>query len=296
MRTVVSIIAASILSTLTCTASAVLLEEANWEGGVIPNVWSRSISSPLEVPETVALNGSIQACNGNYGLKIKLTYRDDRSGYRNELSLVGPNKEFDYGREYWLGWAIYLPPDYAVDKWADILMQFHGIPDRDSSGQLLEPYRHPPVSLETSSDGKWRIVIKGNSRKISTSVGDSTRRASYTLGDFTADRGKWTEFVMRVRFHYNSTGRIEMWKNGQKMVSDAGENTYYDDKPPYLKIGIYKPAWKPHDWGGASNVPSRLFYYDAVRLADGPSSLSAVAPDCGGTSTNAAPDAPVLVD
>ncbi len=303
MRRVAAV--ATVVLTCSClTATAAILENADWESNAIPQQWKLSYSNSREIAQSVELQPSvgvatttsdypIAACSGNRGLKFQLTYRDDRSGFRNELALIGPNKQWNYGVDYWLGWAIYLPENYAVDSRSDTLLQFHGVPDKDSSGNLVEPSRHPPIALYTGENGRWTMRIKGDSKKISTSVGSSTRVASYSLGDFRADRGRWTEFVMHVRFHYNSTGLVEVWKDGVKVVTDRGENTYNDNVPPFLKIGIYKPAWKPNNWGGPSSVPSRLFFYDAVKVGRN-SSFAEVAPQCGGLTS--IPEAPVLAE
>lgn len=287
------LIAFAFLSVLSSTAGAELLEHENWETRTIPEVWKPSYSNSDEVPVTVPVsNHGVMSCSGDRALYLGLTYREDRTGFRNELAYIGPNKDFNFGQEYWVGWAIFLPNDYGVDIYPETLLQFHGVPDRDSSGNRLEPSRNPPVALQTHDDGNWQLKVKGNTRRISTSVQDTTRVATYDLGSFAADRGRWTEFVMRVRFQYDGSGVLDLWKNGQQVVSDRGENSFNDDVPPYLKLGIYKPGWKPNGWGGQSLVDSRNIYYDAVRVARN-ASFADVAPRC--STTDRMPNPPFIV-
>ena len=273
-----------VLNLLVLPARADVLELSDWEDG-IPDVWTVSTSTKNDVPVVT----SSQACSGDKSLMFNLDYRSDGKGYRNELSFGGPYRKFDYGTDYWVSWAIFLPADYGVDKHSEILFQMHGYPDQDSSGKLIEPWRNPIMALYTGGEGNWAFSIRGDSNKITTPK-KYTRYKSFSLGDFLGDRGKWTEFVMRVTFDYGSGGRTELWKNGEKLVDDYGQNAFNDDHPPYLKIGIYKPSWKPVEWGGLDNVASRKIFYDRVRVARN-SSFAAAVPNCG-----EGPRPPVIFD
>jgi hypothetical protein len=81
--------------------------------------------------------------------------------------------------------------------------------------------------------------------------------------------------VIHLRLTYAATGVIEVWKDGEKVVTVTGQTYYNDESGPYFKAGIYK-------WGWTGDYPTtttrRTLYIDQVRMADGSSSYAAVAP------------------
>lgn len=262
-----------LLVSVTSGAFAQVLESVGWENG-IPEQFIESTSISTARPQITTAH----SCNGERAVKFFVNHREDNRGFRNELTLVGQNQDFDYGKEYWVSWAIYLPNDYIVDKHSDILFQFHGVPDRDAAGERIENYRNPNVALRTGSNGNWVFTVRGDDKKI-TANNEYSRFKAFDLGDFMVDRNKWTTFTLRIVFEYGPEGRAELWKDGEKVVDDFGENAFNDDTPPYLKIGIYKPSWKG-SYGGVENVSSRTIFYDELKVAQN-SSLAEMSLNCG---------------
>ena len=255
------------------SAHAVILEYFDWENGMHERL-IESTSNQSATPQITSSN----ACVGASSMEFHLDYRPDFRGYRNEFALGGPNRNFEYGQEYWVSWALFLPSDYLVDAHPEILFQFHGVPDENGLGDRIEDYRNPNVALHTSGDGNWAFTVRGDSNEITVDK-QYSRYQSFNLGEYSADRNKWTEFTLRITFDYGPGGRTELWKDGEKVVDDYGENAFNDSTPPYLKIGIYKSSWRQSDWGGLRDVSSRTILYDELKVARNESLLD-MAPNC----------------
>lgn len=269
----------------TSPAYSEILLDSNFNSGEIDSVWKPSGNSPI-----VTSDPKDPACSGAHGLEVSLDYNNDDVSYRTELSLGGYMNEFILGKEYWIGFSVFLSPDWQPDTSpgsADIFLQFHRVPDIN----IGEAYGGGPnLSLFTSGD---KIYLKNawDPNKLTTKIDGASQVQSNTrsLGKWQA--GVWMRFVIRVKFSYNPDGTLEVWKDGNKVFSSINNigSAYNDDLGPYLKMGNYKSSWrKDITWGEGpegSGFYSRLLYLDEIRIGDANSSLSEVQPQCGITST-----------
>jgi hypothetical protein len=234
-------------------------------------------------------------CGGSLSLKVPLDYYNDAISYRTELSLGGDLGQFAFNKDYWVGFAVYLSPDWQPDfspGSGDVFMQFHRVPD----SSLGETYGGgPSVALVTSGED---IILRNawDTNQLTEKVNgiSSVNKQSRTIGKWQA--GIWTTFVLHVKFSYEQTGTLEVWKNGEKVFSKVDNigTAYNDQIGPYLKMGIYKSSWNKNEtWAkGAegSGFSTRLLYIDEVRVGDSSSFYNEVAPQCGsGTAVVAAP-------
>jgi hypothetical protein len=65
-----------------------------------------------------------------------------------------------------------------------------------------------------------------------------------------------------VRWSHQPDGRVRALRDGVAILSHAGPNTYNDWLAPYLKIGLYIPAW-----GNTAIEPAiagRTVLFDAI--------------------------------
>ena len=74
--------------------------------------------------------------------------------------------------------------------------------------------------------------------------------------------------MFHIRWSYEDEGLLEVWKDGRKVVTQKGPNTYNDLRGNYFKIGVYKWDWKNRP--ETSRVERRVLYHDEVRIG-GPS-------------------------
>jgi serralysin len=94
------------------------------------------------------------------------------------------------------------------------------------------------------------------------------------------EKDQWTDWAFRIVLSYQADARLEAWKNGVKILDYAGPNVYNDALGPFIKVGIYKPAWREPI---KSSVTQRTLYIDEVRVGDANSSFAEVSPGSGET-------------
>ena len=175
----------------------------------------------------------------------------------------------------WYGFSVYLPPDFVLETSApEIFMQWHGKADAG------EDNRNPNVSLGIYDDGNTVLLsILGDGNAITPPVGSDPRydRAdNYTIGDVTSMLGVWTNFVFRVKWAYDSTGELTLYKNGVSVHSEINKaNCFNDDFGSYWKLGLYKWVWDNVDLP-VTDTTTRLMYYDNIRVGNENATLADV--------------------
>jgi Polysaccharide lyase len=172
------------------------------------------------------------------------------------------------GSERWYGVSMYVDPswqDDTSDPNGTVVMQWHG--DSDSG----ERAHSPQLAIRITPNNRWLVNTIYDANAISTS--SSPRKINRDVGLVT--KGAWVDWVIHVKWHYNSTGLLEVWKNGTKVVNYSGPNTYNDKTQIALCFGIYK-SWY------AQQLPSPrdtlIIYHDELRIGDHMSSYGEVAP------------------
>ena len=204
---------------------------------------------------------------GKYAMKTSLDRHKDKVAYRTEVS--GPGSEV--GKEYWYGFSIFLPGDYAADNIWEIVAQWHGVPDF----KIGEDWRNPVMALSTDG-GKWGLLTRWDAKANTFEGGKRTYGGTkrYDLGPYRKER--WTDWVVHVKWSYRPDGILEVWKNGKRIVEQKGPNAFNDKKGPYFKMGLYK-GWKdPRRAGDA--LSKRVLYHDEFKMAGADGSYEDVAP------------------
>lgn len=108
----------------------------------------------------------------------------------------------------------------------------------------------PPLAI-WSNNGYWELVVFGTiHRKIAPIETD-----------------KWTDIVVHVKWATGSTGLVEVWKDGVKMVTYSGQNSYIGYPGNYMKCGIYKWPWAHLD-KYKSITTKRVIYFDEIRIGN----------------------------
>lgn len=150
--------------------------------------------------------------------------------------------------ERWYG-ASYYPKDWVKDPSPELVTQWQSLKGIS-----------PPLAL-WSNNGVWELVLFGINHK--------------PLGVLESD--KWTDFVFHVKWSVGSDGLIEVWKNGQIVLSFRGPNSYAGYiTGNYEKNGIYKWQWKSDP--NNSKTTKRVIYIDDVRIGNDKSQYKDVAP------------------
>lgn len=140
----------------------------------------------------------------------------------------------------WYSFAVYAPAEqFKWDDEDDCLVQFH-----QGDGET------PALCLRVREDHIYiRILGVWND-----------------LGLF--EKNKWHAYVMHVKHSTGSTGLIELWRNGVKIMNRYGANMYPvddDGHNPSLKLGIYKSAW---NGSSTTETSLRVLYYDDIKIGN----------------------------
>lgn len=199
---------------------------------------------------------------------------------RSELKIHRKNWHADLHKDYWYGFKMMLDPSWKTKKcerWC-VLAQWHDIPDGIDTKQL-EEWRPPILSLCAIND-KWKILYRYDPDKISNtsrwsvfdkkSLGNPVNAYCWQAQIDTPDTehwfetslindiGKWVNWIFHVRWEYDNSAVLEVWKNDVKVISSPGHPVgYNDDQGPTSKFGIYRS--KPGEISG-SEALDRIVY------------------------------------
>ena len=201
---------------------------------------------------------------GYHGMRSVLDRYSSPVPYRTEARVIAADPLV--GKEYWYGFSVYLPTDFVPDLkcYWELIAQWHSNPD---DGDKLVG---PPIAL-SSNRGEWQVINRSTGTRILKDASD-VRTRTFSLGKYVT--GRWTNWVFRVKWSYGTDGILEVWKNGVKVISAKGPNTFNDARMPFFKMGIYK-GWKA---GMPSSVTRRVVYHDQFRMVGPGGSYTAVAP------------------
>lgn len=151
----------------------------------------------------------------------------------------------------WYAYAIFFPSaDYKYDTDDEVITQWH------QGGNAT-----PALCLRTKKDHIY-LRVMGN---IWVDLG-------------TIIKDKWQAYVIHVKHSSGSTGLIEIWRDGAKILSRTGPNMYKvggDFKNPNLKLGIYKSGWNDSK---TTMTRKRLIYFDEIKIGNENATLEEMTP------------------
>lgn len=199
------------------------------------------------------------ARSGNYSMRVELKKTDqDAAGSKRSEARRASNDEPTL-QERWYGMSFYLPTDYVADPMAELLTQWQSLKGVS-----------PPLAIWTQN-GKWYVVR----HILCSSSSGVCQQTPVSLGEYQKE--KWTDFVVHVKWSIKSDGLIEIWKDGVKVYTYSGINSYQDRTTGnYMKTGIYKWGWKSNPSG--SNTTKRVICVDDVRIGNQYSTFRDVSP------------------
>jgi hypothetical protein len=187
---------------------------------------------------------------------------------------------FTPGKEYWMGYSIYVPqsqawpetdihPEGGGHEWG-LLWQFHGSGNACDIGGI-NPVAAAYLSQNTtgyaSGSSGYRFKIHGDTRECL-----NDRNYEINKGfDIDFPRGKWVDYVLNFKFTGETSGGgfYKVWQDGQLVINDKGINMYNlpSNRGPYFVFGVY-----------AHMVKGFTVYFDEIRVGDANSSYNEVAP------------------
>ncbi|OQP45160.1 hypothetical protein A4H97_33005 [Niastella yeongjuensis] len=208
-----------------------------------------------------------QAFNGTRSARFELRATDPetKGGTRTEISFPTP-----LTNNFWYSYALYMPSaQYKDEKYDEVISQWHG------GGGIT-----PAIALRVQLGHIYMRTLDG---------------AKTDLG--VVEKDKWHTYVYHIIHSSGSDGLIEVWKDGQKIVTRRGANMYAltgDFHLPNWKMGIYKS-----DWNGTKTTTTtlRVLYFDDIKYGSALASLTDMLPvgGSGSSSSNEQPPAPISV-
>jgi len=208
---------------------------------------------------------------GNNAIKIRAQQnwngisdytRTELIGKRNDSRIH--NTFFYPGKEYWIGFSIYLPNDWQTDyKSEEVLFQLHGNGNEDSPSLAL---------LVDGAEWYWSI------RWQDEFEAPEDPKDRIDLGRRTYEKGQWVDYVIHAKFSYSDDGYgfMEIWKDGTSLFTHNGPNCYNDgSKIRGPQTGVYKWDWSN---GADYEVSERIMYLDEYKVGGSGASYEDVAP------------------
>lgn len=186
---------------------------------------------------------SCYAYNGSKCAKFELRNTDtmNNSGTRSEITFPTTTN-----LNRWYSFAILFPcMDYAYDSDDEVINQWH------QGGGLT-----PALCIRTMKDSMYLRVIE-------VPGGDD---AWINLGVIRKD--KWLPYVLHIQHASTSSGLIEIWCNGDKILTRAGKNMYPvtgSVTNPNWKMGIYKSGWNDE---GTTDTDRRVILFDDIKYGN----------------------------
>lgn len=189
------------------------------------------------------------ARRGKSALRFELRRHDSKHGYRSELGQK-PGMQ----KEGWYGFSNYFPASFVKDPVQEAVLQFQAHPDLIRR----EGWRSPPVALVILND-RFILDLRHDARQVTRGELKLTR---IDLGPVQKD--VWNDWVFHIRWAWDNTGILEVWKNNKLVVSRKNmPNCYNDLTYPYLKIGLYKWEW---GWKATPHVQKRVYFLDELTI------------------------------
>lgn len=239
-----------------------LIVVADFESGTLEGLYKIRVNLPTITTERKRV--------GTYALKSYLSADRDSQYERERTESMILGSPTMVGQENWYGFSVFLPLDYVPDNIWELVAQWHVDPDDAVEDAAA---RYPAMAL-WSDHGIWQISNSIDADAQTTSRASITQR-KFNLGAY--ETNKWTDWVFRVKWSYQSDGILQVWKDGKKVIDAPGPNCYNDKKGPYVKLGVYK------GWGTMTpdKVRTRTVFHDEFRMATAAGSYDTVAPGAG---------------
>lgn len=201
-------------------------------------------------PESITLVSKPEPVRaGQHAAKLLLRATDPEvaGGQRAEFSDRGTKIQMD--QDYWYGLSLFVPEEFVTPKERDaVLFQWH--------------------TQEGGPSPVLAIRVKGDEWSITTEAVRNAKRKR--LKYLPLEKGKWTDWVVHVKWAATPTGYVTIWKDGVEVVNEKDIVTQYPEElGPYAKFGQYHSV---------DEAAQNVIYADEYRVAGPGAGYEAVAP------------------
>lgn len=247
-----------------CDQNASRAKPPDGSGLIVNDGFETSSDSAKDIGERYVLSGnptmlavSSHAREGENSVVSHIDFRESRVPYRTELvpkDVESGEVNFDFGKDYWIGFSIFIDESYVFIEHDSIVLQFHNSPDEGENSL------NPPMALNLD-EGIWSLVTRWDGREKTERPyqGQETYKLS------PVQRGKWIDIVLHARWEYEQYGILELWIDGERELEHVAPNAYKDEKGVFMKFGTYRYWYKTHKPNGEAEGRSTI-YFDALRI------------------------------
>ncbi|MCB1229812.1 MAG: polysaccharide lyase [Verrucomicrobiae bacterium] len=222
-----------------------LLKEVDFESGDL-----NAMNLQAGNEDAIAIVSSpVRSGSGAVKTVLRITDPIVHKGQRAELSDGKKEPLIEMDHDYWYGLSIFLPDGFRPPSESDaVLFQWH--------------------SQQGGPSPVLAIRVRGEQWKITSDATPDKRRK---LAVISLERGKWTDWVIHVRWSSSPDGFWTIWKDKTEVVSETGIITQYpEERGPYAKFGQYHSVDK--------NVSENTVYFDEYRIAGPGANYESIAP------------------
>lgn len=176
--------------------------------------------------------------------------KNDRE--RSEISL---RDHIQVGEERWIGFSVYLPPDFPTSSKVNTTVgQIHqkGGPSGTAGGLPSFP---PLLQLEMRGDryAAKLATFEGPRDNIRENV------RYHPISRVSDMKGKWTDIEMRLRTEVEPV--FELYANGELQVRTTALGGY-TPQSYYIKYGLYRSFVSRH----GAPMPTQIAIFDEVKM------------------------------
>ena len=184
---------------------------------------------------------------------------------RSEISI---KKTWGYGKDVWIGFSVFLPPDFKTSpRVRTTVGQIHQMGGNRPTGKAEGLKSFPPMMQMEMIGDKYYMgvhILKGPKENVKDVTKD------FDLISVSQMRGRWTD----IAIHFDtSKGNelLEVFVNG-KLKGSIRDWINFRPEEYFLKYGIYRSFVSKH--GGP--MPTQILYIDEVKMGN---SFEKVSPD-----------------
>jgi len=199
---------------------------------------------------------------GHRAVRVTARHGYSRFGY-NEATLLSWGGREQEGDEYWYAWSTFFPPDWTSPfKWG-IFAEWHA---NLATSQI--------IGFDARGDRADLRLLSG----LTDEPGNTAAVDRLVPLLSTLSKGRWNDFVMRVRWSVRNKGLVEVYhrvegaQSLRKLVSFGNVPTFQVTKDgrgigTYLLLGMYRGSYcsQPTQLGCTSphgEQPPSVLYHD----------------------------------
>jgi hypothetical protein len=156
---------------------------------------------------------------------------DVRQAHKSERIEVQDPLHQPMGQDIWLRFSMMVEPGPKTSsKWVE-LGQLRGL---NSGGRSLSP----AWAQGLDRNDVFRVLVRSDPR----SPVPENPAARVLYKDPTFQRGRYYDFLYRIRYEPRGEGLVQAWRDGAQIIDYHGPVGFVASDGPFFKFGIYREA------------------------------------------------------